>query len=130
MSPFSREPRVVEVEPADHRADVERGCDGLELVASSRHARALLQLRARHDGAEQLRARREAERENAAAERVHEAVARDLARLGALRGVAQHVIGDFGEQLVRSGALRAADVVGAHGSMVVVVSSRQYSTPC
>ena len=31
MAPFGGEPRVVEVEPADHRADVERGLDRVEL---------------------------------------------------------------------------------------------------
>ena len=84
MAPLGREPGVVEVEPADHRADVERRRDGLELVARARHARAARKLRAGHDGTEQLRARGEAERENAAAERVHEAVARDTPSLGAL----------------------------------------------
>ena len=55
------------------------------------------QLGARHDGPEQLRAGRETEREDAAAERVHEAVARDAASLGALGAVAQHVVGDLGQ---------------------------------
>ena len=45
MTPLGREPGVVEVEPADQRADVERGRDGIELVARARHARAAAQAR-------------------------------------------------------------------------------------
>jgi hypothetical protein len=77
--------------------NVERRGDRLELVAGARHARAARELRARHDGAKQLRAGREAERENPAAEGVHETVARDVPRLFAFGRAAQHVVGDLGE---------------------------------
>ena len=40
MPPLGREPSVVEVEPADHRTDVEGRLDGLEFVGRAGHARA------------------------------------------------------------------------------------------
>ena len=46
MAPFGREPGVVEIEPADHGADVERGLDRVELELRARHLGAV-----RHNGA-------------------------------------------------------------------------------
>src|SRR5204863_789532 len=49
VSPLGREPRVVEVEPANHRTDVERRGDGVELVARAGYARAAVELGAWND---------------------------------------------------------------------------------
>jgi hypothetical protein len=46
VAPFGREPGVVEVQPADHAADVEGRRHRVELVARARHARAALHVRA------------------------------------------------------------------------------------
>ncbi len=74
MAPLGGEPGVVEVEPADHGADVEGGLHGIELKAGAGNARAVGNDRAGHDGAEQLGAGGVFERFKAAAERVDEAV--------------------------------------------------------
>ena len=75
MAPFGGEPGVVEIEPADHRADVEGGLDRVELELGARHLGAVRHDRARHDRAEQLGAGGILERLEAAAERVDQAVA-------------------------------------------------------
>ena len=51
VAPFGGEPRVVEVEPADHRADVERRLHRIELERRARHLRAVRHDRARDDRA-------------------------------------------------------------------------------
>src|SRR5690606_22828120 len=52
VAPFGRQPGVVEVQPANHGADVERGLYGVELVGRTRYLRAMGNDGARHDGAE------------------------------------------------------------------------------
>ena len=100
MSPLGREPGVVEVEPADHRADVERRGDRIELEARARHARSARQLSPGHERPEQLRARGVVEREDSAAERVHQAIARNAPRLATVCAKFAHVVRDLREQLV------------------------------
>jgi hypothetical protein len=56
MTPFRREPGVVEIEPANEAADVESRGHRIEDERRSRHARAIFQSRARNDRAEQARA--------------------------------------------------------------------------
>src|SRR5262249_20918924 len=101
MSPFGGEPRVVEVEPADDRAEVEGGLDGIELERGAGDLRAVRDDRAGDDRTEELRACRKAQRLEAAAERVHEAIARGVERL--LRGdlVRADVVDDVDQDLVR-----------------------------
>ncbi len=52
MTPFRREPGVVEVEPAIHGADVERRHDGFQLVRGPGDPRAAGQRRAGNNGPE------------------------------------------------------------------------------
>ena len=87
MTPFGGQPGVVEIEPADHRADVECGLHRVELELRARHLGAVRHDRARHDRAHQFGAGRIFQRFQTAAERVDQAVARG-------------VVGDFGVDLV------------------------------
>ncbi|CAM2154606.1 hypothetical protein PT2222_300120 [Paraburkholderia tropica] len=102
MAPFGGEPGVVEVEPADHGADVEGGLNRVELECGARHLRAVRDDRARHDGPEQLGAGGIGERLESAAEGVQQAVARRRQRGGAVAGQAvQDVVDDIDEDLIR-----------------------------
>ena len=103
MSPFRREPGVVEIEPADHRADVECGGDRVELVRRARDLRAVRHHRSRNDRAEELGAGGILERFQPAAERVHQAQARRVVGLRAFDRVAGHVVGDVGQDFVGLG---------------------------
>ena len=76
MSPFGREPGVVEIQPADHRADVERRMDGIELKLRARHSCAMRDDGSRNDGTEQLRAGRILQRFQSAAEGIDQTIAR------------------------------------------------------
>ena len=96
VTPLCGEPGVIEVEPADHCADIECGSDRFELVGGSRHARTARQGRSRNDRAEQFRACRIIERLKSAGQRVHQAV---------MRGIKSELASDF----------RIANVVGNIG---------------
>ncbi len=104
VAPFGREPGVVEVEPADHRADVECRLDRIELVGGPGHLRAVGHRRARNDRPQELGARRVLERLEAAAERVHQAIAGGLVGLLGRDLVLVDVVGDVDEDLVGIGA--------------------------
>src|SRR4051812_35475285 len=54
MAPLGGEPGVVEVEPADHRADAEGRLYRIELKLRPGHLGAVRHHRAWHDGAEEL----------------------------------------------------------------------------
>jgi hypothetical protein len=94
---------VVEIEPADHAADVEGSHHGIELELRARHLRAVGNHRAGDDGAEKLRACRERKGLETAAQRVHEAIARGLVRVLAGDLVFLDVIDDVDQDLVRIG---------------------------
>ena len=104
MAPLGGKPGVVEVEPADHRADVECRLDRIELELRAGHLRSVRHGRAGHDRSEQLRARRIRERFESAAQRVDQAVARRLVRFLAFYPVMGDIVGDIDEHLVRLGA--------------------------
>src|SRR6516162_539371 len=73
MSPFRGEPRVVEIEPAHDRADIERGLNRVQLVTGSRYTRARARHRcAWHHRTEKLRASGIIQRQKAASKRIHE----------------------------------------------------------
>jgi len=76
MAPLGCQPGVVEVEPANHGADIECGLYRVELVVGAGDARAVRDYGSGDDGAEQLGACREFERFEAAAERVDQAILR------------------------------------------------------
>src|SRR5688572_14353512 len=101
MAPLRGKPGVVEVQPADHRADVEGGVHRVELELGARHARAIRHRGALDDRAEQLVAGRVFERLEAAAQRVHQAVARRGVRVVALYLEILRVAGNQRQDLVR-----------------------------
>ena len=113
-----REPRVVEIEPADDRADVEGRRDRVELIRRSRHFRAVRHDRAGHDRTEELRAGGKGERFEPAAQRVHQAQPRGVVGFGALDLVVGDVVGDVDQDLVRRGpdVVDGAQFANAHRS--------------
>jgi hypothetical protein len=58
VTPLRRQPGVVEIQPADHGADVEGRIDRIELVGRARHACPAAQCRARHHRSQELGAGR------------------------------------------------------------------------
>ena len=104
VTPLSRQPGVIEVEPADHRADVEGRLHGIQLVGSAGDARATGHDSARDDGSHELGAGRVLQCLKAAGERIHQAVAGGLVRLGARDLEALGVISDGDQRGIRGGA--------------------------
>ena len=72
MAPFGGEPAVVEVQPADHSADVEGAEHGVDDVRGTRDTGAIRNGSARDDGAEQVAAGGEFKGFEAAAQGVEE----------------------------------------------------------
>ncbi len=101
MSPLRRQPCVVEVQPANHRADVERSMNRIKLIARARYACAMRHHRARHNRPHQLRARRVLQRLQPAAQRIHQAMPRCRVRQFALDFITQRILGDIHHHLVR-----------------------------
>ncbi len=126
VAPFGGEPGVVEVEPADHGADVEGGLHRVHLVGRAGHLRAVGHDGAGDDGPQHLGAGGVLEGLEAAAEGVHEAVAGGLVGLRALHLVLDDVVGDVDEDLVGLGA-DVADV-GGHGVSVRVMRETPMDT--
>ena len=74
MTPFRRQPGIVEVEPAHHRADVKGRSDRIELVGSTGNPCARTgHCRTRDNRSKQLGAGRVVQGEQAATERIHQA---------------------------------------------------------
>ena len=111
VAPLGGEPGVVEVEPADHGADVEGGLDGVELVVGAGDAGAVGDGGAGDDGAEELGAGGEVEGLEAAAEGVDEAVRVRWRRRVAGDVVVEGVVDDVDEEVVEGRAL-VGDVGG------------------
>ena len=80
MAPFGGQPGVVEIQPADHGADVEGRQDGVELEGCARHLGAIGDCGARYHRPQQLGAGRVAQCLEAAAQCVHQAVAGGIKR--------------------------------------------------
>ena len=113
VAPFGGEPGVVVVEPADDAADVPGGLDRVEAEGGAGYARAIGDLGAFNDGAQVLGALGEAQRQQAAAQGVHQAVAGCVEGFRAFDAVVEDVVGGFLDDLV----VVRADVgfyVGAH----------------
>src|SRR5262249_20791371 len=98
----------------DHRADVECGLHGIELVRGPRYARTTWHGRAGHHRTHEFRARGVLQRLESARERIHEAVAGRLIRLGAADLERLRVLGDRYEDGIGCGALRGLDLVSGH----------------
>ena len=107
MPPLGGQPGVVEVEPANHGADVEGGLHGIELDSWCRERARRWEPRFPARWAQQLGAGRILERFEAAAERVDEAMLRGGVGEIAVDLVIQRVVGDVGEDFVRRGAFIA-----------------------
>src|ERR1700678_2693466 len=97
MAPFRGQPRVVEVEPANHGAYIECGLNRIELKAGAGDARAVGNDGSRNDGAEQFGARRIFKRLKSAAERIDQAITRSGVRKIAFDLEIQRIVGDVGE---------------------------------
>ena len=115
MPPLRRQPSVVEVQPADHAADVPRRLDRIQLVRRARHPGAVRRHRARHDRADVFGALREAQRQEAAAQGVHQAVAGGVVGFRAIDFRAAHVVGDGDQLLVRRRADVRRHIAWRHG---------------
>ncbi len=97
MPPLRGKPGVVEIQPADHRADVERGIDRIELVGGTGNASPALQRGTGHHRTHELGAGGILERLESAGERIHEAIARGLVGKIALDLEGLGVIRDGGQ---------------------------------
>lgn len=113
MPPFSGEPGVVVVEPADDAADVPCRFDGIEPQTCSGNPGAERNDGAFHDGAQVFGAFGEAQGQQAAAEGVHQAVAGSVQRFLGLDFEVEDVIGNVLQDGVVVGAVVQVDV-GAH----------------
>jgi hypothetical protein len=101
MAPLGGEPGVVEVEPANHAADVERRHDRIELEGGSGHARPVRHYRAGHDRTHELGASRVGECFQPAAQGIHQAIACGFEGFLARDLIARDIVRDVGEDLVR-----------------------------
>ena len=118
MAPLRGQPGVIEVEPADQRADVEGGLHGVEFERGAGHARAAGHRGARHHGPQPAHAGGKLQCLEGAGERIHQAVARGVIgqRAVELRGVG--IVGDLHEQLVRR---------RTHGGLHIKLGHRVFS---
>src|SRR5688572_3090370 len=91
---------VVVVEPADHAAEAERRGHRVELVGRAGYARAVRDDRAGHHRADELGAVRVVQCVQRAGDRVRHAEPRGRHRLGGPDLVADHVVGDVGQDFV------------------------------
>src|SRR3989338_3531440 len=103
MAPFCRQPGVVIVQPAYHRADIESALYRVEDEISAGDADAAGDSRAGNYGPKELGAGGEAQGEDAAAQAVHQAVAGRIVGLGAVYLVLVGVVRYFGDDRVRPG---------------------------
>src|SRR5436190_17429447 len=100
MSPLSGEPRVVEIEPPDDGANVERRLNRIQFVPGTGNACSMADRCPRYDRPEQLRAGGICKCENAARERVRETPARGVHRLVARTRVVERVVGEVRKERV------------------------------
>jgi len=103
MAPFGRQPGVVEVQPADHAADIERGLHRIQLELRAGNLGAVGDDGAGHDGAHELAAGRVFQAFQAAAQGVDQAVAGGFERQRTVDLVVEHVIDDVHQDLVGLG---------------------------
>jgi hypothetical protein len=133
MSPLGGEPAVVEIEPSDLGADVERATDGVELVvgtrdlgscwasnagdaAGSMRVLTIGHNRSVHDGSEDLGALGESQSLETTANGVNQAQPGGLESERGLDLVVVDIVGDVLEDLVGLRTNSGFTVVGRHGS--------------
>src|SRR5262249_28154221 len=100
MAPLGGKPRVIEVEPTDHTADVPRRLHRIEFELCPRHSRAIAYRRSGDDRPEMFAALGEALCEKAATQRIDQAVSSSVVGLVAIDPISRHVVGDVDELLV------------------------------
>ena len=105
VAPLGGQPGVVEIQPANHGADVEGGLNRVQLKRRARNFGAVGHDGSRHHRPQQLGAGRILKRLKAAAQRVDQAVARGGVSQFALDGVTANVIGNIDQNLVIRGTL-------------------------
>ena len=115
MAPLRCQPGVVEIQPADLRADRECRLHRVQLVAGTGHACAAGQAGAGHQRAEVLHAFGKLHRQHRRAQRIEQDVAGGVVGLGRVDAVVDHVVGDVDHRLIGIGADGGADVGRTHG---------------
>ncbi|MNH28844.1 hypothetical protein D3C79_890370 [compost metagenome] len=113
MPPLGGQPGVVVVEPTDDTTDVPSGLDRVQAVAGTRHPRAERHHGPFHQWPQVLGTFGEAQRQQAAAQGIHQAVARRVQRLRRFGLEAQDVISDVLQHPVIIGAVVQINV-GTH----------------
>src|SRR3569832_438142 len=104
MTPLSGKPGVVEVQPTDHRADVEGGLNRVQFIRGSRYASATGHHCARDNRAHELRAGGVLQCLKAARERINQTIASGLIRLVAGYLEALRIVSDGDQRGIRSRA--------------------------
>ena len=119
MSPLGSKPGVVVIEPTNHRPNIERRAHRLELERGAGHSHTARHSRTRHNRSEQLGARWIVERQHAATQRIHQAMACGLHRLlAAGHIVIKHVVRNIDQHLVGVRAFRITNSVVGHVFLV------------
>ena len=118
MAPFGGKPGVVVVQPADYAADVPGGFARIEAIRGTWHSCTERYYRAFDDRAEVFRAFGETQGQQTTAQRVDQAIARGVQRLGGFGLEGEDVVGDVLQDCVVIGAVVQVDV-GAHGGSPV-----------
>src|SRR3954467_11901712 len=95
MSPLCGEPRIVEVEPPDHRAEIESRLNWIELKGRARNSRAPFYGCTGYEGSQKPGAGGILQRFKGAAERVQQTPIRGLPRFRGRRLIAAHIIGNL-----------------------------------
>ncbi|SVK47259.1 Uncharacterised protein [Acinetobacter baumannii] len=95
VAPLRRQPGVVEVEPADHGADIERRLHRIQLETGAGHPAAVQHLGARHHRPHQFLAGRVAQRLQPAAEGIEQAIMGGAVRRRGIDGLFHHIIDDI-----------------------------------
>ena len=100
MTPLGCQPGVIEIQPTDHRADVEGRLYRIELELGAWHFGTIGHHRAWNDGSEQLGASRILQGFESATERIDQTIARRL--VGELRAdlITRDVIDDVEQDLI------------------------------
>ena len=103
MAPFGGEPGIVEIEPANHAADIECCHYRVELERGAGYLGAVRHHRAGNDRAHQLGAGGVGQRLEAAAQRIHQAQSRRVEGFCAFNVVFERVIGDIDDDFIGLG---------------------------
>src|ERR1700690_393620 len=101
MAPFSSEPRVVKIQPADHGADVKGRLDRIELELCSGDPCAVGNNGSRDNWTQELGAGWITKGLQTTAKRIDQAVARSIIRLLRPDFIIAHITGNIDKDLIR-----------------------------